>query len=362
MIYIDMKTNLMRTIFGVFALLLIISGCKRDDIMVKSTSGTASALTATGSTLVLSSDDAANEAVAFNFSKANYGYSSAVLYTLQFDKEGNNFAAPKEFTIDASATTQKFTVADLNNALALMGYSAGTASGLEVRVKSELQANVGTLYSNVLKLTVTTYPIIVVYPSLYVPGGYQGWVAATAAKIASVKDDKVYEGYVDFTAATDFNFKYIADTEWKVAYGWASSTNTSTYADGTFALGASGNLFVPAAGYYLLKANVNNNTWSAQKTTFGIVGDATPGGWDVDTHMAFNAATQEWTVTATLLGGKKLKFRANGGWDINYGDNAPANGFLKLNGADIIIPADGSYTVVLNLSNPGNYTYSITKN
>jgi hypothetical protein len=357
-----MKTHLIKTILGIFAIVLITGSCKRDDIMVKSTSGTAPVLTASNSTLILKSDDAANEAVTFDFSKANYGYSSAVLYTLQFDKEGNNFAAPKEFTIDASAATQKFTVADLNNALALMGYSANTPSGLEVRIKSELRAGVGTLYSNVAKLMVTTYPIIVVYPSLYVPGAYQGWAPATAAKVASVKDDKVYEGYVDFTAATDLNFKYTADTEWKLQYGWASSTNTSTYAGGTFAAGANGNLFVPAAGYYLLTANVNNNTWSAQKTTFGIVGDATPSGWDIDTQMAFNAATQEWTVTAQLLGGKKLKFRANGAWTINYGENAPANGFLKLNGGDITIPADGNYTVVLNLSNPGNYTYSITKN
>ncbi len=78
--------------------------------------------------------------------------------------------------------------------------------------------------------------------------------------------------------------------------------------------------------------------------------------------MTFSSATQEWKITTNLVGGKKIKFRANDAWDINYGDNAPANGFLKLNGADITVPADGNYTVILNLSNPGNYSYSITKN
>jgi hypothetical protein len=99
--------------------------------------------------------------------------------------------------------------------------------------------------------------------------------------------------------------------------------------------GASGNLFVPSKGYYLLKANVNNSTWSATKTSFGIIGDSTPGGWDNDTDMTFSSTTQEWKITTNLVGGKKIKFRANDAWDINYGDNAPANGFLKLNGADI---------------------------
>jgi hypothetical protein len=357
-----MKKNISKALFGALALLVIISGCKRDDILVKSSDGTAPALTATASTLVLSSDKATTEAVAFNWNKANYGYNAAVQYTLQLDKAGNNFAAPKEVVIDAAASTQKFNVADLNNALALMGYSAGTASGLEVRVKAELRPGVNTLYSNVVNLTVTTYPIIIVYPGLFVPGAYQGWAPATAPKVASVKDDKVYEGYVDFTNASDFAFKYTEDVEWKVNYVWASSTNTDSYAGGTFAVGASGNLFVPSKGYYLLKANVNNSTWSATKTSFGIIGDSTPGGWDNDTDMTFSSATQEWKITTNLVGGKKIKFRANDAWDINYGDNAPANGFLKLNGADITVPADGNYTVILNLSNPGNYSYSITKN
>jgi hypothetical protein len=357
-----MKKNISKALLGAMALLLIAGGCKRDDLLVKSGDGTAPTLAATNTTLVLSSDKATTEAVGFSWNRANYSYNAAVQYTLQLSKEGDNFAAPKEFAIDAAVSSQKFNVADFNNALALMGYSAGTASGLEVRVKTELSPGVNTLYSNVVKLTVTTYPIIIVYPSLYVPGAYQGWAPATSSKIASVKDDKVYEGYVDFTNATDFAFKYTADTEWKVQYGWASSTNTDIYSGGTFAEGASGNLFVPAKGYYLLKGNVNNNTWSATKTTFGLVGDGTPGGWDIDTEMAFNSATQEWRVTANLIGGKKIKFRANHAWDINYGGNTPANGFLKLNGADIIVPADGSYTIVLNLSNPGNYSYTLTKN
>lgn len=343
-------------------LLMVISACKRDDVLVKTTGGTAPALTANATTLVLTSDKATADAVTFTWNKADYGYSAAVQYTLQMDKAGNNFAAPKEYVIAGTDVSQKLNVADFNNALALMGFSAGTPGGLEVRVKAELKQNVNTLYSNVLKLNVTTYAILVVYPSLFVPGAYQGWAAATSSKIASVKDDKVYEGYVDFTNATDFAFKYTEDVDYKVAYGWASSTNTDSYAGGTFAVGASGNLFVPSKGYYLLTANVNTKTWSATKTAFSIIGDATPGGWDSDTDMSFDAATKEWKVTANLVAGKAVKFRANHDWAINYGDNKPANGFLKLNGENIPVSVSGSYTIVLKLDNPGNYTYSITKN
>ncbi|RYD90182.1 MAG: hypothetical protein EOP54_24375, partial [Sphingobacteriales bacterium] len=139
-----MKATITRTLFAAFAMLAMMGGCKRDDLQVTSGSGTAPTLTATNTTLVLSSDKATTEAVAFSWNKADYKYNAAVQYTLQLDKEGNNFAAPKEYAIEASAADQKLNVADLNNALALMGLAAGTPTGVEARVKAELLANVNT--------------------------------------------------------------------------------------------------------------------------------------------------------------------------------------------------------------------------
>jgi hypothetical protein len=358
-----MKFKNIKLIWGFVAVLIVLQSCKKDAVLVTANNGTPATLKASTTTIDLSIDKAANEAVSFSWDKANYGYSSAVQYTLQMDKKGNKFASPKDYAIDASAALiQKLTVADLNNALVLMGFTPGVSGELEVRVKSELRANTDTLYSNVLSFSVKPYAVIVNYPSLYVPAAYQGWAPATAEKVASVKDDKYYEGYVYFGDAANLIFKYTTDVNWTTTYGWASSTNTDSWSGGTFSSSASGNLFVPSTGYYLLTANTTTNAWSATKTTFGIVGDATPSGWDVDTEMAFNSATKEWIVTANLVGGKSVKFRANHAWAINYGDNAPANGFLKLNGADIKVPASGNYTVTLKLGIPGNYTYSITKN
>ena len=55
-----------------------------------------------------------------------------------------------------------------------------------------------------------------------------------------------------------------------------------------------------------------------------------------------------------------IKFRANGAWDINFGDTK-ADELLDYNGDDIKVPTAGTYTVVLDLSKPGNYTYTLTK-
>ena len=34
---------------------------------------------------------------------------------------------------------------------------------------------------------------------------------------------------------------------------------------------------------------------------WGVVGDATSGGWDKDTQMDYDATTRLWTVTTSLL-------------------------------------------------------------
>jgi len=356
-----MKHKLLPIIFSALALLLV-NGCKKDSVNVTAGDGKPAVLTASASTLLLTSATAADNAVTFSWTKADYNYNAAIQYTVQIDKKGNNFASPKAYAIDASAISQQLTVADLNNALVLMGFAPGAAAVMEARLKSELRTDKDVLYSNVLELTVTPYAVIVDYPSIYVPAAYQGWVATTAERVSSILDDKTYEGYVYFGDAANLIFKFTTDTQWSTTYGWASSTSTDIYAEGTMSSTASGNLFVPATGYYLLKADLNKNTWSAAKASFGIIGDATPGGWDADTDMVFDPATKEWKVTLNLIGGKVIKFRANDAWTINYGDNAPANGFLKLNGGDIPVTATGNYTVVLKLGNPGNYTYTLTKN
>lgn len=356
-----MKQKLIRLIIGAMAL-FIISSCKKDLVQITAQTGTAATLKASASSVALSVEAAGSQAVEFSWDKADYNYNAAIKYALQIDKKGNNFAAPKEYGIDASMLSQALTVGDLNNALVLLGFTPNVAADMEVRVKSQLATNQNILYSNVLTFTVTPYPVIVIYPSLYVPAAYQGWTVSTAERVSSVLDDGSYEGYVYFGDAANLIFKYTTDANWTTTYGWASSTSTDIWAGGTMSSTASGNLFVPATGYYLLTANTKTNGWSATKTTFGIVGDAVAGGWEGDTEMTYNPESKEWSATTSLTGGKVIKFRANHLWVINYGNNDTPNGFLKLNGANITVPTSGNYTVVLNVSNPGNYTYTLTKN
>ena len=51
---------------------------------------------------------------------------------------------------------------------------------------------------------------------------------------------------------------------------------------------------------------------------WGVIGDATPGGWTDDTNMTWDAVNGRFTVTLNLTAAA-FKFRANDGWDYNLG-------------------------------------------
>jgi starch-binding outer membrane protein SusE/F len=346
-----MKTVLTKFLAFSSIALLMLASCKKDGVKVTATSGKPGALTASATTIVLTSATSGDNAVSFSYTPTDYGFKSAVTYTLQIALKGANFANSKD--IGLTAKSKVYTGADLNTMLLSMGLIAGNPAQLETRIKSELATNVQTTYSNVLTLTVTPYFDIPFYASLYVPGAYQGWSPATAMRISSPSDNKLYEGYVNYTDAGSLEFKYTSDPDWNhTNYGDAGSGKLST---------SGGNLSVPSTGYFLLKADLTGNTWSATKTQWGIIGDATPGGWGASTALTFDSATQTWGGTIHLTAGGFCKFRANDAWDLNLGDNKPANGILKYGGENIPVTVTGDYKVTLDLTHPAFYFYSLIK-
>jgi starch-binding outer membrane protein SusE/F len=353
--------NIINKFLQAFIISSLLFACKKDEIQTVMQSGTAPTLTASQATLVLNSAVPNDTVEAFTWTPAQYGFSAAVRYALQIAVAGTNFTAPKEFSV-GSSTVQKFTTADFNQMAILMGLPSGSAGKLDVRVKASLTDSIPALYSNVVSVTVTPYLVIINYPSMYVPGEYQGWDPAKAPKISSKSDNGVYEGYVYFPASiSSKQFKYTSDPDWNhVIYGWASSTTTGNNVTGKMNT-TGGNLFVPGSGYYLLTADKNKNEWSGTLTTWGVIGDAVPGtGWNSDQDLIFDPATKTWSITLNLNAGA-IKLRANDDWALNFGDDK-ADLLMEYNGANISIPASGNYTITMDLNTPWNYTYKIKKN
>ena len=172
---------------------------------------------------------------------------------------------------------------------------------------------------------------------IYVPGNHQGWAPDKAPRLHGANSDGKYVGY----SCLDGGFKFTKGPGWNFGeYNWGSFTS---HPEGFTGEGG-GDITCTVKGFYLIEADVATGTLKATPTTWGIIGDATANGWDSDQDMTWNAEKHCWCATITLTDGT-IKFRANDGWDINFGGN-PDN--LSANGDNIPVTA-GTYDIDLYL-------------
>ncbi len=200
---------------------------------------------------------------------------------------------------------------------------------------------------------------------LYVPGAYQDWKPESAPQIGSVAGSTTrFDGYVNFTGSGEQPFKFTDAPDWThTNYGGGSGSSAGKLDSD----GQAGGLTVPAPGYYELTADTSKQTWKATKVTWSVIGNATPGGWEKDTPMTYDADKQVWTVTLAMKADGSFKFRANNAWKIDFGldsngklqyvDNPSFDYNAKFK--DMTVPDDGTYTLTLDLHVPGKFTYSM---
>lgn len=315
---------------------VVMGSCEKQEeqAVTNLASAKAAGITSSAATVALKKDTKDAEALKLTVTAADFGYKAAVKYTLQFDVKGNNFAKPKEISVDASNFVRSFKGVDLNDIALALGIKAETAGVIQVRVKSEISSNVAPNYSPVLEITVTPFALITY---VYVPGDYQGWNPSTADSLISALGDGKYEGVINFAAKPNsLEYKITPAKKWDVAYGDAGGGKVSAT--------AGSNLKAATLYPYKITLNLNANTIVTERFSYGVIGDATPGGWGSDTDMTYNNGTRTWSVTLPLIGGKELKFRLNDDWGTNYGDKG-ADGTLDNGGDNIKVAVSGNYRV-----------------
>lgn len=326
------------------ALLFILSACKKDETQAVLDVKSAGALKASATTLNLTRDDAEKVAVTFDFTETDFGYNAAANNVLQIAVEGTNFATPKEVILEPKMLSKIFKVIDFNALMLSLGLPVSVDSKIQARLKSQLNDKVGLNYSNVINMTVNPFPLT---SFLYVPGAYQGWNPSNAESLISPLSDNIYTGVINFTPG-NLMFKIVTKRSWgPPEYGKGAS-------DGLIAIGGS-DIAAPKTGWQKLTANTTANTLTFDDYSFGVIGSATPGGWGDDTDMAYDNATQTWSVTLPLIVGE-LKFRLNDAWAVNYGGK---DGVLnQANDNNIKVPEAGTYKVSFSIPES---TYTLTK-
>jgi len=197
-------------------------------------------------------------------------------------------------------------------------------------------------------------------PVFYLVGGSTsaGWEPSAALPMKLYKDDdedvsKDKFEIFTYLVAADGGFKFLPTQDgWDGGLGKASEGKLTTEE-------GENNLTVEEDGFYRIRIDRELLTYEIEKTTWGIIGDATAGGWDADTDMTFvgGKGSYTWTITTNLKVGE-LKFRANDDWAINMGGTESK---LVLDGDNIAITKAGNYTITMTLA-PEGYTAQIKSN
>lgn len=147
--------------------------------------------------------------------------------------------------------------------------------------------------------------------------------------------------------------KFRKDDLWTVNWGSADFPSGIGTQDGD-------NIPVPTSGTYRVTLDTMSGAYNFEEliaiNSIGLVGDATPGGWDVDTELNQDPNDGSiWRANIDLVAGN-CKFRANGEWVLSWGGPDWPSGIGTANGGDIPVPTDGFYQVTLNTTT-GAYSF-----
>jgi len=174
-------------------------------------------------------------------------------------------------------------------------------------------------------------------------GGLTGW--SSQLPLTYNPAVRVWMGGIHLPAGP---WKFRANNSWDYNYG-ATAGSLNLVAGGD-------NIETTVEDDYAITLNLSTPlAYTYRADRWGVIGDATPGGWSDDTNMTWDAVNGRFTVTLNLTAAA-FKFRANDSWDYNLGGSLTA---LTAGGDNIPVPSAGNYTITLN---PWTKVATLTKN
>lgn len=281
----------------------------------------------------------------------DYGYSAAVTYSVQINKDNNWVDAEGEnaasyVTLEATYSTNqlKISAAEMDRSLIILNewFDAETFPTTEQTVFVRIMSSISTVsgyeaYSEPVEIRYLPYYMEVSLEpkTMYVVGDHNGWAANDDAPrlIATDEAGMIFHGY----AQLNTQFKFMTTDSWADPnYGGGS---------GTLALGG-GNI-TATPGFYQIDANLNTMTYSLRTCTWGIVGSVFDSEWKTEVQLTYNSSTGALEADVEFSAGQ-FKFRQDGAWDYSLGGSLDE---LVYDGGNMSV-SPGRYTVRLYLNGP----------
>jgi hypothetical protein len=288
--------------------------------------------------------------------------STTVLYTIQVDSSGRNFAKAVSWTVTGTRF-DSVSAKQLNTIALGFGFAFNVANKLDVRVISSYANNNEQLMSNTVTLTYTPY---VVPPKVQKPdsvlflvgsataGGWNNPVNTVNQQFTRI-DSVTYQGEFYLIGGGAYDFLPV-NGKWDTKYNVASAAITGLANGGSFEFSTGPGADIPApavSGIYTIRVDFQAGLFSVTPDSVysyvWVPGDYQ--GWAPATAptLASPAANGSYEGYVDITTTNGFKFASEADWNgTNYGDTAAngESGILNAGGGNNLnIPAAGYYLI-----------------
>lgn len=165
-------------------------------------------------------------------------------------------------------------------------------------------------------------------PILYMAGDANGW---DQIDVLNGDDGVHFTGYMYLNQN---GFKFCTQPNW-------DGTN---YGGAFFGESEDNIIMTQPAGYYQVDVDLSAKKYTLTPFTIGIIGNATPKGWDGDTNMTYKPEERCWELKDVKLTDGEMKFRHTNDWSLSWGGEL--DNLTTQNGPNIAVAA-GTYDIKL---------------
>ena len=300
--------------------------------------------------------------IVVEYTKADFGVATGSAHNLYISKS-EDMADMKKAKASFTDNTITLTQADLN-VVALDFAEAGAEVDMYFAVVANLNTDKGAevagtqLKSNIVKATFKSYVADVLptekFEKVWVIGNYCGWSHDKTQFLFDYNSTgTTFAGVVDFAGADGVSmaadgFKLTGVAGWDDTCNWGLEDNTTAEAEAAslqlITGGGSQDIKAYAKRFYGFEFDkttmVLKKSWGADQ--IGIIG--LNGDWETDIVMEYNPKWTRFYADIEAPADTEMKFRADGGWDLNWGvDCAQGGGNIPV--------AAGNYRVYFNPAN-----------
>ncbi|WP_088323399.1 SusE domain-containing protein [Polaribacter tangerinus] len=271
-----------------------------------------------------------------------------VNYTIEAAAPNTDFANPVEVGSVLNTNTLSLTHSKLNSIALQTGIAVDASGDVALRITSSItDAASGTKLeriSEVITINVTTYLTVLDLSTTWGIVGSattNGWNGPDMPMFKTAEDG-VLVAYVTLASG---EWKFRENNDWSNNLGSGGSTDD---------VASNGGNFTTDEGAFKITLNLNNNTYSKEEFSLGIVGGAYNNwGASPDFMLEYDQYSDVFRGIVTLIDGE-MKFRLNNSWDVDWGDNG-ADGTLDGGGANIVV-TEGIYIATVDMN---DLTYTL---